>query len=320
MKKNSQPYMFILLLFVVFLNCKSDKKNNTENAIVNAKNDIKFPTNVIEIVTRGMEFQCVDTIPSGWNTFKYENLSHETHFFLLDKYPEGKTIEHTLKDVAPVFEKGMDLINEGKSEEGFAAFGELPEWFADIVFSGGSGLIAPKHTAITTLKLEPGYYIMECYVKMPNGKFHTLMGMAKPIIVTEENSENNPPEATVNITLSGEEGISYDKGITKGKHIFSVFVKDQKPHENFIWHDLNLVKLERYAKEEDLEAWMNWADPKGLITPVPNGVTFLGGVNDMPAGHTGYFYADLKPGKYAFISEVPNTKEKGLFKVFDVID
>ncbi len=114
--------------------------------------------------------------------------------------------------------------------------------------------------------------------------------------------------------------LAYDKAITKGKQIFSVFVKDQKPHENFIWHDINLVKLEDYASEDALEAWMDWSDPKGLITPVPNGVTFLGGVNDMPAGSTGYFYADLKPGKYAFISEVPNTKEKGLFKIFEVID
>ena len=115
MKINNQLYVCILLLFAVFLNCKSDKKNNTEEAIVDATNNIEFPTNVIEIVTRGMEFQCVDTIPSGWNTFKYENLSHETHFFLLDKYPEGKTVENTLTDIAPVFEKGMDLINEGLS-------------------------------------------------------------------------------------------------------------------------------------------------------------------------------------------------------------
>lgn len=309
----------LILITVITYNCKNDKKSQAIEEIVEVE-EIQFPTNTIDIVTRSMEFQSVDTIPSGWNTFKYENLSNETHFFLLDKYPEGKTVENTLTDVAPVFEEGMDLINEGKAEEGFAAFAKLPAWYGDIVFSGGAGLIAPKHTAITTLKLKPGYYIMECYVKMPNGKFHTLMGMAKPIIVTEEDSGNKPPKAIINITLSGEEGITYDKGITKGKQIFSVFVKDQKPHENFIWHDLNLVKLENYASEDALEAWMDWSDPKGLITPVPNGVTFLGGVNDMPAGSTGYFYVDLKPGKYAFISEVPNTKSKGLFKVFDVID
>jgi hypothetical protein len=310
-----KPIFLMIISLCVFFNCKNEKKTESIEETVKV---FEEPSNVIDIVTRSMEFQSVDTIPSGWNTFKYQNLSNETHFFLLDKYPVGKTVENTLTDVAPVFVEGMDLINEGKSEEGFAAFSKLPEWFFGVIYSGGSGLIAPKHTAMTTVKLDPGYYIMECYVKMPNGKFHTSMGMAKPLIVTEEDSSNSPPEATVNITLSGEEGISYDKSITKGKQIFSVFVKDQKPHENFIWHDVNLVELTESANEEALEKWMDWSHPKGLITPVPNGVTFLGGVNDMPAGNTGYFYADLKPGKYAFISEVPNAKAKNMFKVFEV--
>jgi hypothetical protein len=300
------------------LSCKTDKKKETlEEPVVET---VKEPTNVIDIITRSMEFQSVDTIPSGWNTFKYQNLSNETHFFLMDKYPEGKTVDNAISDVGPVFVEGMDLINEGKSAEGFAAFNKLPKWYSEIVFSGGSGLIAPQHTAITTVKLAPGYYIMECYVKMPNGKFHSTMGMAKPIIVTEEDSGNSPPEPTINITLSGVEGITYDTSITKGKQIFSVYIKDQKPHENFIWHDINLVKLADYANEDELVAWMDWSDPKGLITPVPKGITFLGGVNDMPAGSSGYFYADLKPGRYAFISEVPNAAIKGLFKVFEVTD
>lgn len=102
--------------------------------------------------------------------------------------------------------------------------------------------------------------------------------------------------------------------------MFSVFVKDQKKHENFIWHDLNLVKLEDYASEEALEKWMNWANPKGLISPTPSGLTFLGGVNDMPAGSTGYFEVDLKPGNYAFISEVPNAKSKNLLIPFTVAE
>ena len=321
MKTINQPIFVTLLVLCMFFNCKTEKKSESTNeTIVEIEELVKEPSNVISVKTRSMDFQSVDTIPSGWNTFKYENLSNETHFFLLDKYPEGKTVENTLTDVAPVFAEGMDLINKGKSEEGFAEFNKLPKWYFDIVFSGGTGLIAPKHTAITTIKLDPGYYIMECYVKMPNGMFHTLMGMAKPIIVLEKDSGNSPPEPTVNIILSGEEGITYDKVITKGNQIFSVFVKDQKPHENFIWHDVNLVKLEDDANEDELEAWMDWSDPKGLITPVPNGVTFLGGVNDMLAGSTGYFYADLTPGKYAFISEVPKSRSKGLFKIFEVND
>lgn len=313
MKSKYIKITLFIVAGVIIFSCKNEKKTEA-----NEEPTAETPSNVIDITTRSMEFQSVDTIPSGWNTFKYQNLSNETHFFLLDKYPEGKTVDNAITEIAPVFEEGMDLINQGKAEEGFAAFTKLPAWFGDIIFSGGSGLIAPKHTAITTLKLDPGYYIMECYVKMPNGKFHTLMGMAKPLVVLEEDSGNIPPEPTINITLSGEEGISYDKAIARGKQIFSVFVKDQKPHENFIWHDISLVKLEDYANIDELEAWMDWSDPKGLITPVPNGVTFLGGVNDMPEESTGYFYAELSPGKYAFISEVPNAKAKGLFKEFQI--
>lgn len=321
MKTINQPMCLALLALTMFFNCKTEKKPKIIDEVLKEAEEVfKMPENVIDVVSIGMNFQSVDTIPSGWNTFKYENLSNETHFFLLDKYPDGKTIENTLTDVAPVFAEGMDLINKGKSEEGFAEFNKLPKWYFDIVFSGGTGLIAPKRKAITTIKLDPGYYIMECYVKMPNGMFHTLMGMAKPIIVLKKDSGNSPPEPTVNIILSGEEGITYDKVITKGNQIFSVFVKDQKPHENFIWHDVNLVKLEDNANEDELEAWMDWSDPKGLITPVPNGMTFLGGVNDMPAGSSGYFYADLTPGKYALISEVPMSRSKGLFKIFEVTD
>lgn len=306
-------YVYIILIAVLLnFSCKSDKKNNSKENIVEPK------PNYIEVTTRSMEFICPDTIPSGWNTFKYYNLSNETHFFLMDKYPEGKTIDDTIKEVGPAFENGMNLINEGKPEEGFAEFGKLPEWFFSVVFCGGSGLIGPKNTSVTTIKLDPGYYIMECYVKMPNGKFHTMMGMAKPIIVTEENSGNTPPTPDVKISISKEAGINYSGDLKKGTHTFSVHFIDQGPHEHFVGHDVNLVKLADEADLEKLEAWMNWSTPFGLKTPVPNGVTFLGGVNESPAGSTGYFKATITSGKYAFISEVPNSKEKGMFKIFSI--
>jgi len=187
-----------------------------------------------------------------------------------------------------------------------------------VVFCGGSGLIGPNNTSITTIKLDPGYYIMECYVKMPNGKFHTLMGMAKPIIVTQEDSGNLPPIPDIEITISKNEGIKYSENLTSGTHIFSVNFIDQGPHEHFIGHDVNLVKLDAIADLDNLEAWMNWSTPFGLKTPVPEGATFLGGVNESLAGSTGYFKATLTSGNYAFISEVPNSKSKGMFKTFTI--
>lgn len=280
----------------------------------------KKKDHVIEIVTEVMDFQSVDTIPSGWNTFNYINKSNETHFFLLDKYPAGKTLEDAEKEVIPPFQNGMDLINEGNDEEGFAEFNKLPAWFFEVVFSGGSGLVSPKNSSLTTIKLEPGYYIMECYVKMANGTFHNAMGMAKALIVTEEDSGHLPPEASVEMTISSTEGIIINVPIASGLQTFSIYFKDQITHENFVGHDLNLVKFSDDANLEALESWMNWADPKGLITPAPDGVTFLGGVNDLPEGTTGYFEVNLEPGNYAWISEVPNAASKNMLKTFSVED
>ena len=93
-----------------------------------------------------------------------------------------------------------------------------------------------------------------------------------------------------------------------------------RDHENFVGHDLNLVKLSDDSNLDALESWMNWADPKGLITPAPDGVKFLGGVNDLPEGSTGYFQVNLEPGNYAWISEVPNAASKKMLKTFSVED
>jgi len=314
-KRSEIIYLFIVLISLLIIqSCGSDKRSEKKEQVEDKKD------NAIEIITELMDFQTLDTIQSGWNTFRYINKSSETHFFLFDKYPEGKTLIDTEEEVAPVFQNGMDLINEGKTEEGFAEFSKLPAWFFEVVFSGGSGLISPKSSSLTTIKLEPGYYIIECYVKMINGVFHSTMGMTKSIFVTVEDSGNKPPEATVNITISSTEGITYDKPVTKGMQTFAVHFKDQIVHENFVGHDINLVKLNENANLELLEKWMNWADPEGLITPSPEGVTFLGGVNDMPANNTGYFKVNLEPGNYAFISEVPNALSKNLLKTFVVSD
>ena len=306
--------IIIAIIFVCCISCKTDKKekNLTEPQVKE--------NNLIEIVTNNMDFQSVDTIFSGWNTFKYINKSTQAHFFLLDKYPEGKRLKNTLEEVGPPFDNGMALIMEGKMDEAMIEFGKLPEWFGKIVFTGGSGLVSPKTTSLTTVKLDPGLYIMECYVKMANGKFHTSMGMIKELHVLDEDSDNSPPDADIAISISSTEGITYDKEITKGKHTFGVHYKDQIVHENFIGHDVNLVKLDSTANLDKLEAWMNWATPTGLMEPLPKGVIFLGGTNDAPAGSTQYFEVYLPSGNYAFISEVPNASKKGMLKTFTVSD
>lgn len=305
-------FIVFLMISLIFQSCKSDKK----------KTKIETPEmekeQAIDVLTENMEFQMPDTIPSGWVTFRYKNASPQTHFMLIDDYPNGKTLDTIKARVLPVFDKGMKLITEGKPEEGFAEFGNLPKWFGDVKFIGGTGLISPGLTAQTTIKIKPGYYPVECYVKMSNGVFHGSMGMVKELVVSNTDSGNKEPKADFAIVVSSTEGIVFNDSIRPGTHTFSVFYKDQIVHENFVGHDVNLAKLDDTANLDDLNTWMDWSNPKGLIEPAPAGVTFLGGVNNMLAGDTGYFTATLTPGKYVLISEVPNPASKNMLKTFMV--
>ena len=313
--------LIIMSLFTLcFLeSCKSEKKNPSHETSTEPEKEVaEVQDDAVEIITKNMDFLMSDTIPSGWNTLRYKNQSNQTHFVLIDKYPEGKSSKDAEELVGPVFDRAMKLISKGKTEEGYAEFANLPEWFSEVVFLGGVGLVSPGQVAETTLHLKPGEYLMECYVKMENGIFHTSMGMTKDIVVSGSDSGNAEPVADIEIEISGTDGIVVKDSIGPGTHTFSVYYKDQKAHENFVGHDVNLVKLEENGSLEALEKWMNWADPKGLIEPAPPGITFLGGTNDMPEGSKAYFHADLKPGNYVLISEVPAPSTKNMMKTFAV--
>jgi hypothetical protein len=198
------------------------------------------------------------------------------------------------------------------------AFGKIPAWFSGTWWPGGVGLISSGHTAETILKLEPGYYIIECYVKMNSGMFHTNMGMYKPLIVSNNQSTLSEPKADVVVDISSADGIQFNPPTKAGTYTFQVNYLDQTKHEHFQGHDVNLMRIHNNADVGVIEAWMNWMDPKGLIDPMPQGFTFLGGVNDMPAGEKGYFISTLEPGDYALISEVPNASKKNMLIKFNV--
>jgi hypothetical protein len=299
-------------IFFLTFSCKS------ENTEMESTTESVEKSNVIEILTENMDFQAPDTIPSGWMTWRYTNKSTQPHFILIDDYIDGITVKEFKEELLPPYGEGISKLYEGKNDEAFAAFGKIPEWSSGTIWPGGVGLVSPGHTAETTLKLEPGYYIIECYVKMSDGMFHTNMGMFKELIVSEEKSDLIEPTADVAVDISSENGIVFNPPSKAGTYVFSVNYIDQIKHENFQGHDINLVRIDENADVTNIESWMNWLDLQGLIDPVPQGFTFLGGVNDMPAGNKGYFKATLEPGNYALISEVPNASSKNMLKAFVV--
>lgn len=303
--------IFTVCIWAFFFSCttkeemSADKAGIVEvSAIYDAQND------------RHLFKMEADTIPSGWTTFKFTNSSAMVHFMAVELMPGDRTSEDTKREVAPPFQEAMDLIMAGKQQEGMAKLGELPDWFAEVVFTGGPGFISPGKMQETTVYLGPGNYVLECYVKTQEGIFHGELGMVEDLRVTEDSSGvAEPTDPTIEINLS-DEGFDVVGETTPGKHLVAVHFNEDEPP--LLGNDVHVVRLDENTFIDSVATWMDWSQPVGLVSSAENPAPaeFLGGTQEMPKGNTAYFTLELTPGEYAWISERPANNP--MFKTFTV--
>jgi hypothetical protein len=101
----------------------------------------------------------------------------------------------------------------------------------------------------------------------------------------------------------------------------AVEVENQQQYGNLVGHDLHLVRLEDGTDVDEVNDWMNWADPDQFVSDGDEPTTFLGGVSDIWTAdlpRTGYLHVLLKPGDYAWVAEVPDPASKDLLVEFSV--
>ena len=297
-------FLILFLLGIFTISCEKEELNSTnlETADASVKS-----MNTVKITSTGMNFDAPDEIPQGWTTFSYKNKTSELHFFILVKIPDDKTLEEYHQEVTVPFNNYLKFLRGEEIEPEEMA---IAGWFFTEAYNtGGSGLIDPGKTAVSSVNLEPGNYIIECYVKLPNGDFHSLVGMLDQMTVTNEVSTSKEPKADVSIRIDGN-GLNLEDEIKRpGLHTFSVdFAAGSTA-------DVHLVKIENpdNANRELLKNWIYWGNNigqtnEGLMTPAPEGFSFIGGTQeffDSENDKRTYFQAVLKPGTYALVSEVP---------------
>lgn len=310
----------LLCLFAVILSCRT--KESTEppkEAMPENQSQVVEVSAVYNSDTNRHLFQTdTDTIPSGWTTIKFTNASPMVHFMVFEKMPGNRTSEDSQKEVFPAFQEAIDLINTGKVEDGLAKLGELPDWFSEVVFMGGPGLLSPGGTSETTVKLAPGNYVLECYVKTSDGQFHSALGMFEDLRVTKDSSDVAPPESPdIEINLSNE-GFDVQGTPTPGNQLVAVHFNEENPP--LLGNDVHLAQLTDTTNIDSVAAWMDWSQPKGLVSSAekPARAHFLGGTHEMPQGNTAYFNVMLTPGRYAWISE--RSAQQAMYKEFTVED
>lgn len=258
---------------------------------------------VVKVVAREFSIEAPERMDTGWHTMIFENQGQQVHFVIMYRLVEGKTIEDQRREVVPAFDRLMEGIQNGeigKEDIGGFLAENIPEWGLQMTYVGGVGLLAPGGTAHTTFRIpKPGTYLMECYVKAPDGTWHTSMGMLTEVEVLDLDGVGSEPEEDAKIAITNA-GIEAPDMLPGGTQTLRVDFKDNP--ETFMPYDVNLAKLDEDANLDDIVFWMDWSNVGGLRAPAP--VEFMGGVEHMEAGNHGYMTVDLSPGRYLWISEV----------------
>lgn len=297
-----------LLALVTLAACQPTPAPEARDPAPRAGADLAADAHVVEVIAEDYAFQAPDAIPSGWTTFRMVNEGEETHFIFLTRITGGQTYDEYVEDVGSPIAEIMDAQRAGeidKAEAGEQMGAAIPAWYwTDAVSMGGPGLVGPGGTSQATVRLEPGTYVMECYMKTPDGELHWMEGMIRPLTVTEEPSGASPPVADVHMTLTTE-GFATHGELTSGLRTIEVEFAEQ-PEVGF-GNDVHLVRLESGMTAAELVPWMDFMNVEGLQNPAP--APFLGGIQERPEGHTAYFTVQLEPGRYAWISESADVHE-----------
>ncbi len=228
---------------------------------------------VVTITTSDFAFEAPDEIPAGLVTFHLVNQGPSPHHVQLVRLGEGKT--------------ASDFMAALQSQ------GPPPDW---MTMAGGPNPAELGATAVTTIPLEAGNYVMVCFIPTALGVPHVAKGMSRPLTVTPASgAAAAEPEADLVLKL-----VDYDftlsQPLTSGKHTIRIDNDGAQPHE---------VLFVRLEPGKEPAAFAEWGERQ--VGPAPG--TMHGGVSAIMPGTHGFVEVDLPPGEYGLICFVPDMKD-----------
>ncbi len=263
-------------------------------------------SNEVEVVMNDYAFAVVDSVPSGWTTFKMDNRGEETHEFALQRLPEGKTYEDVHREIIQPLDSLQLLLLNGaidSAEHEKAVAQAYPEWMGQLELYGGGGLITPGEVSRTTLRLDPGNYVMACFIPSPNGRRHAFQGMIRSIAVMEDSSESTKPRPVMKVTSTGD-GITLDGSLGFGTNTIAFHVEEPDSQEATPYRRMYVAEpLDPIQRDKELRDFEIHDPPTDL----------MGGALAIPPGDTSFVTVHVtNPGSYTLV--LPHGSEKTVLK------
>ena len=267
-------------------------------------------SNEVDVVMNDYAFAVVDSVSSGWTTFKMDNRGQETHEFIMQRLPENKSYQDLHTEVIQPLDSLQQLLLEGtidSSEHEKAVPKTLPDWIGKLESIGGGGLISPGEVSRITLNLDPGNYAMSCFIPSPNGRRHVFQGMIRSITVAGNSSEPAKPQPDVTVTSSGDD-ITVDGSLFFGTNTIAFHVVEPDSEDTSSYSSMYLAypldPMQRVKEFRDVDTH----DPPSDL---------IGGTLGVPEGDTSFVTVELTtPGTYNFV--FPHGDKKTILKEITV--
>ncbi len=220
------------------------------------------PPLVVTVVARDYRFELPATLPAGLTTFRLVNRGRRVHHLALLRLPRGRTLAEV--------------------RAALTAGGAEPRWLTD---AGGPNALDPGNEAEVVVELQPGRYVLACFVPAADGAPGLAHGMLRELTVTPARGQAAPePAPDDTVTFAGY-GFRLSAPLTPGEHRLLVRNADTQSHE------LVLFRLEPGKTAAQFLAWA-----EAMRGPAPG--AFEGGVSGLAPGQENEAIVELHHGRY----------------------
>lgn len=215
----------------------------------------------LTITARDYSFDAPDVMSAGPVSIVLQNEGQEAHHAQFVRLNDGVTLE----------------------QFGAALRQGPPAAFPLVTFRGGPSVTDPGQTSFAvTLDLEPGTYMMLCFIESPDGVPHLAKGMVRPFTVA-------PP-----LTVTLRDFAFEVPELRSGVQTFHVVNQGPQPHEMVI------ARVPSEVTPEQIAAALQ--SPGAPPFPMEN----LSGMQALSAGLSGWVTVDFTPGTYVLLCFVPD--------------
>ena len=244
----------------------------------------------ITIDASNYQFAIPDSVAGGLTRVHLINTGTEPHHAQFLRLNDGVTPAQ--------FDSVFGAAMQAAQTEGDVAFFRIFQ-IADL--RGGPASLNPGDSTDVVMDLEPGHYVLMCFLPNAQGVPHVALGM-KHFLTVGPAPEPQPVAPTADATIQlADFSFTGADTITAGHFTLEVANQGPEPHE------MNIVRLNGLTLAQ-LRAALTGPPPEGAGPPP---FEFVGGSQAMMPGMHEWLDLDLAAGNYALICFVPSPAHNG---------